>query len=367
MGFAKSTALVAIVSVVAVFVSKWFSDSGILALFRRDKSVSISRYDSFYDQSPEEKLSHYDQEGTDLYYNVATDFYEYGWGDSFHFGIGQLPETRLETITALEHYIALKLGLKEGMKVADLGCGVGGPLRSIAAFSGADITGLTINEYQVKRAQAITEKTLPASLIKNIHFQQGDFTTTPFEDNTFDAIYTIEAMVHVTDRSHAYAEAYRILKPGGLFLNIDWVMTDRYVPKNIEHRAIKRGIEHGDGLPDLITLERNNQYYTNTKFEIVEETDLTERSIELYGDHNQPWYTPLKADFSWEGWRQSNFGRKVLDWLLVVLEAVRIAPHGSLQTKRMLDDAAINLRLAGEQRIFTPAHLIIALKPEQST
>jgi len=250
------------------------------------------------------------------------------------------------------------------MKVADLGCGVGGPLRSIASFSGADITGLTINEYQVSRAKKITEKTLSPNTVKNIHFMQGDFTKTPFEDNTFDAIYTIEAMVHVTDRSHAYAEAYRILKPGGLFLNIDWVMTDRYDPNNIEHRAIKRGIEHGDGLPELITQERNNQYYADTKFEIVEENDLTERSIELYGENNQPWYTPLKADFSWEGWRQSNFGRKVLDYLLVVLEGVGIAPSGSLQTKRMLDDAAINLRLSGEMRIFTPAHFILAQKPE---
>ena len=74
------------------------------------------------------------------------------------------------TITALEHYVALKLGLKEGMKVADLGCGVGGPLRSIASFSGADITGLTINEYQVKRAELITKETLSPNTYKNIHF-----------------------------------------------------------------------------------------------------------------------------------------------------------------------------------------------------
>ena len=101
---------------------------------------------------------------------IWADFYEYGWGDSFHFGIGQLSESRLETITALEHYVALKLGLKEGMKVADLGCGVGGPLRSIASFSGADITGLTINEYQVKRAESITKQTLSPNTHKNIHF-----------------------------------------------------------------------------------------------------------------------------------------------------------------------------------------------------
>jgi len=364
MGAANQLFIALSVALLSLTLSNYFSESGVLALFRRsEKDDSISRYDSFYSRSPQESLDHYDQEGTDLFYNVATDFYEYGWGDSFHFGIGQSSDSRLETITALEHFISGKLGLDDTKKVADLGCGVGGPLRSIASFSGADITGLTINEYQVDRAKKITEQSLSGKLLDNIHFQQGDFTKTPFDDNTFDAIFSIEAMVHVSDRSHAYKEAYRILKPGGLFLNIDWVMTSKYDPKNIEHVAIKRGIEHGNGLPTLITRQRNNEYYADTPFEVVEEVDLTQWSKELYGKNNHPWYWSLQADFSWEGWRQSNFGRFALDYLLVVLEGVGIAPKGSLQTKRMLDDAAINLALSGEKEIFTPAQMIIVQKP----
>ena len=40
----------------------------------------------------------------------------------------------------------------------DVGCGVGGPARNIASFSGARVTGLNNNEYQVARARAKTEK-----------------------------------------------------------------------------------------------------------------------------------------------------------------------------------------------------------------
>ena len=40
----------------------------------------------------------------------------------------------------------------------DIGCGVGGPARTIAKFSGASVTGLNICEYQLKRARAHTEK-----------------------------------------------------------------------------------------------------------------------------------------------------------------------------------------------------------------
>ena len=44
------------------------------------------------------------------------------------------------------------LGLKPGHRVIDVGCGVGGPMRTVASTSGARVTGLTINDYQVSRA-----------------------------------------------------------------------------------------------------------------------------------------------------------------------------------------------------------------------
>ena len=40
-------------------------------------------------------------------------------------------------------------GMKPGMKVLDVGCGVGGPMRNMAQFSGSNIDGITLNQYQV--------------------------------------------------------------------------------------------------------------------------------------------------------------------------------------------------------------------------
>lgn len=48
-----------------------------------------------------------------------------------------------------EYYLGGRLGVSSGAKVLDCGCGIGGPYRNIAKFTGADITGITINEYQV--------------------------------------------------------------------------------------------------------------------------------------------------------------------------------------------------------------------------
>ena len=79
------------------------------------------------------------------YYDLAASFYEYGWGESFHFAHRYKWETLRESIVRHEHYLASKLNVKKGDKVLDVGCGIGGPLREIAAFTGADVTGLNNN------------------------------------------------------------------------------------------------------------------------------------------------------------------------------------------------------------------------------
>ena len=88
------------------------------------------------------------------FYDLVTDFYEYGWGHSFHFATRFKGETMREATARFEHFIALRLGLRPGLHVLDAGCGVGGPMRTIARFSGASILGVNNNDYQIKRANA---------------------------------------------------------------------------------------------------------------------------------------------------------------------------------------------------------------------
>ena len=84
------------------------------------------------------------------YYELATLFYEWGWGQSFHFAYQLKGETFSTAIARHEYYLAGRLGVGQGAKVLDCGCGVGGPMRNIARFTRADITGVTLNEYQVR-------------------------------------------------------------------------------------------------------------------------------------------------------------------------------------------------------------------------
>ena len=66
------------------------------------------------------------------YYNLVTDFYEYGWGTSFHFCTQRKGESYKAALARHEHFLALKLKIGPGKVALDCGCGVGGPAREIA-------------------------------------------------------------------------------------------------------------------------------------------------------------------------------------------------------------------------------------------
>jgi len=103
---------------------------------------------------------------------LGTDLYEYGWGQSFHFCRFSIGEPFYQAIARHEHYLAHVIGIKEGMKVLDVGCGVGGPAREIAKFTGAHITGLNNNDYQIERA---TRYAAREKLSHQLDFVKGDF------------------------------------------------------------------------------------------------------------------------------------------------------------------------------------------------
>ena len=106
------------------------------------------------------------------YYNLATDLYEYGWGASFHFCRYAYGEGFYQAMARHEHYLAHVMGLRDGMKVLDVGCGVGGPAREIIKFANVNIVGLNNNDYQIERATRYAAK---EGLSHQLSFTKGDF------------------------------------------------------------------------------------------------------------------------------------------------------------------------------------------------
>jgi 2-polyprenyl-3-methyl-5-hydroxy-6-metoxy-1,4-benzoquinol methylase len=145
------------------------------------------------------------------YYELATLFYEWGWGQSFHFAYQLKGESFKEAIARHEYYLAGRLGVQEGDRVLDVGCGIGGPMRNIARFTRAQVTGVTLNEYQVQRGNELNKA---AGLEGRALSVKADFMQLPFQENSFDGVYAIEATCHAPRRQGVYGEIFRVLKPG---------------------------------------------------------------------------------------------------------------------------------------------------------
>ena len=81
-------------------------------------------------------------------------------------------------------------------------------------------------------------------LIHNLSsiYNQENFCNLSLESNTFEKVYAIEATCHADDLTQSYGEAFRVLKPGGLFAGYEYIMTDNYDPTNSTHKKIKHDI-----------------------------------------------------------------------------------------------------------------------------
>lgn len=326
---------------------------------RRDRRDQVSRYRALYDESRgggvEARKSGYRTMVED-YYDLVTEIYEHGWGESFHFAPRHRKESFEASIARHQHFLASRLGLAPGMRVLDVGCGVGGPMRSIARFSGANVVGVNISAHQVRKATSYVERDGLSGLCELL---EADFTRMPVEDDAFSAAYAFEATCHAPDKTEVFSEIFRVLRPGAELGAYEWCLTDRFDPSNPEHQRIKRGIEEGDGLPDIWTMPQTLAALRDAGFEVAEYEDRAASS-----DPETPWYLPLTGrELSSTGIRRTPVGRR-LAWVLIrVLEAVGKAPRGTLETSQFLHAGADALVEGGETGIFTPMFYFRARKP----
>ncbi|KAK4619475.1 Sterol 24-C-methyltransferase [Fulvia fulva] len=296
------------------------------------------------------------------YYNLATDLYEYGWAQSFHFCRFSKGEPFRQALARHEHYLALKMNLQEGQRVLDVGCGVGGPAREIAKFSGVNIVGLNNNDYQIERATRYAEK---EGLSNQLSYVKGDFMQMSFPDNSFDAVYAIEATVHAPSLEGIYSEIFRVLKPGGVFGVYEWLMTDKYNNDDLHHREIRLGIEEGDGISNMEKIEVALEAMKAAGFELEEHEDLADRPDEL------PWYWPLSGELKYmqSVWdlptlvRMTHIGRGLAHRFVGGLEMIGLAPRGTQKTADSLAKAADCLVAGGKEKLFTPMYLMVGRKP----
>src|SRR5579884_1064655 len=124
----------------------------------------------------------------------------------------------------------------------EVGCGSGGPDLFAAQLTGARVTGIDINEHGIAVANKMAQD---RGLENQVHFVQLDAASQlPFDDQTFDAVMCIDAIIHVPGRAKVLAEWRRVLKTGGRALFTDSTIITGLVSK--EEIATRSAIGYFD-------------------------------------------------------------------------------------------------------------------------
>ena len=321
------------------------------AIRPEDTADTLSRYRQSQERGKEDYARM-----VEGFYDLITDFYEYGWGQSFHFAPGRYGALFEESIAGHQQFLGKALCLRPGMEVLDIGCGVGGPQRAIASRFGASITGLNTSEYQIGKCVEYNRK---AGLDHLCSVRHDDFMAIPADAQCFDAAYHIEALAHAPDKVAAYAEVFRVMRPGAVFAGYEWCMTPLYDCGNPEHRELKQLIEASNALPQVASFTDVSDGLQAAGFKLIEARDRA-----MDDDVAQPWYRPLEGGaLTLRSLPRTPLGRKISSAALRILERVRAVPDGSFEIQELLNVAVDSLVAVGRLGIFTPMYFHKARKP----
>jgi sarcosine/dimethylglycine N-methyltransferase len=121
--------------------------------------------------------------------------------DQFH---GRGPVATRELVALLQP--------QKGERVLDIGSGIGGPARWIAATCGCHVTGVDLTPEFCAAAEALNAAT---GMSDRVTIRRGSALALPVPDGAFDAAYSQNVIMNIADKKLFYREAFRALRPGG--------------------------------------------------------------------------------------------------------------------------------------------------------
>ena len=174
--------------------------------------------------------------------------------------------------TATEHAVA-KMSLRGDGHVLDVGCGIGGAARYIAAQVGCRVSGIDLTPEYIEVARALTERT---GLGDKVDFEVASALAMPFQDEAFDAAITFHVAMNIRDRESLYGEIARVMKPGATLCIYD------VMRKSGEALAFPVPWAESNQTSHLTTPEEMRALLGGAGFEVQDVEDRTDIALEFF-------------------------------------------------------------------------------------
>lgn len=174
--------------------------------------------------------------------------------------------------------LARLMNLTPRSHVLDLGSGLGGPARTVAETYGCRVAGVDLTPAFCDAATVFSKW---VGLADRVRFEVGDATDLAFADATFDAVMTLHAAMNIEAKDRLYAEAARVLRPGGMLGIYDVLQGEGGEPAWPVPWATERAQSH------LATPEAMVTLLEGAGFRIVECEDSTERGEAFFRTMNE--------------------------------------------------------------------------------
>jgi len=230
------------------------------------------------------------------------------------------------------------------VRFLEIGCGRGRIAHNIASYTGVSVVGLNIAEDQILEAQRHA-RTNPMAWHNgnSLEFIQRSMNDLPypFEANTFDGFYHVQAMTYASDVDAILKELYRVLKPGAKLVFCDWFVMDAYNPKNSIHLKLMRRTKALIGAIKTPTVGEYHRALEKAGFVIQESKNLNQLALI---QNARDFFMPI--------------GR-----LVDFLAYVGVLPEYTSLLLRRLNKYVDDCILATEMGLFTMVYEIVAQKP----
>ena len=202
------------------------------------------------------------------HYDDLDPIYRSVWGDHVHHGLWVTGrETPGEAVEALVDTVGDRLGLMAGQECVDIGCGYGSTARRLALTRSVQVTGFTLSAEQACYAAAHP--------VPGVDIQLRDWLANSLPDASADAAWAIESSEHMVDKPAFFAEAHRVLSPGGRFVVCAWLAESDASRWKVRH--LLEPICREGRLPSMGTREDYEAMATAAGFTVSAYEDVSRR------------------------------------------------------------------------------------------